>query len=287
MNEARPFNPAFLKVLVVSDNAFERRLVMDLLIALGVKDIVIADDAVAAFAQLMLKKPDMVIADAEMKPFSGFMLVKEIRNAPIALKAVPIVLFTSENSPDFAETARTLGVNEVLPKPVSAQAMRRTLEDAALRPRPFVKSRTYKGPDRRRLADAAYRGPERRDGEQLPFKLDPATRGQILAGVDEARACVARWAETGETQQIDLARAAIDRASETAWASGADEVLARALAAAARLMDAAKAGAADPHVLDVSLSAARAVLSAPHARGAMRQALAEAVDEVASLRQAP
>jgi CheY-like chemotaxis protein len=289
MNEEKPFDPTALRVLVVGDNAFERRLVMDLLIALGVKEMFTADDAVAAFAQITLKRPSMVIADAEMRPFSGFMLVREIRTSTMPLKGVPIVLFTSEDSADFAAAAREMGANEVLAKPVSAQAMLACLKDAASRPAPVVQQKPYRGPDRRLRDGDAYAGPRRRLEDAAPkdgVKLDAHTRALVLGGVDEARAAVARWADTGETAQLDLARAAVERASETAWTAGADEALTRALAASVRLTEAAKLGAADPQVLELSLKAARAVLSAPGARNAMRQALAEAVAEVANMRDA-
>jgi CheY-like chemotaxis protein len=289
MSEERHFDPTALRVLVVGDNAFERRLVMDLLIALGVKEIITADDAVAAFAQLTLKRPSMVIADAEMRPFSGFMLVREIRTANIQLKNVPIVLFTNEDSPDFAAAAREMGANEVLSKPVSASAMLLCLKDAASRPAPVIERRSYRGPERRLDQNKAYAGPRRRLEDAAPkggVKLDTQTRAHVLGGVDEARAAVGRWADTGETAQIDIARAAVERASETAWSAGADEALTRALAASIRLIEAAKQGAVDTHVLELSLKAARAVLSAPTARNAMRQALAEAVTEIAHMRDA-
>ena len=51
-----------------------------------------------------------------------------------------------------------------------------------------------------------------------------------------------------------------------------------------RLIEAARIGHADPRILDVTLSAVRAVLCAPTARNAMRQALAEAVAVAADTR---
>jgi two-component system chemotaxis response regulator CheY len=291
MTEPRPFNPVDLKVLVVGDNAFERRLVMDLLIALGVRDIYTADDAVAAFAQLTIKKPHMVIADAEMKPFDGFMLVKEIRSARIPAREVPIVLITAETSSDFAQMARAAGANEVLSKPASAQLLRQCLDDAASRPREIVSARGYQGPERRKAPPADYRGPRRRADDPGVKKaatgvMDRNARAQILAGIDEARARITRWAETGDPTLVDAARAAIERASQAAWSAGADDVLTRALAGALRLTDAARAGHADAHVVQVSLAAARAVLGAPKTRNSMRQALVEALSEVADQREA-
>ena len=282
-----PFDLAALKVLIVGDNAFERRLVMDLLITLGVKEISTADDAVAAFAQLMLKKPGLVIADAEMAPFSGFMLTKEIRKAPIALNEVPIVLITAETSPDYAHMAMSAGANEVLQKPVSAALMRKCLEDAATRPRAAIPPppKPYAGPERRERAPETYIGPRRRKSDGAA-PLDRAGRALILASINEARAHFARWGESGAPTLLDAGRSALETAMNAAIQGKADETLTRALASTIRLTDAARSGLADQHVLDVSLVAARAVISAPGARNSMRQALAEAVSEVADMRDA-
>jgi two-component system chemotaxis response regulator CheY len=279
------FDLASLKVLIVSDNAFERRLVMDLLIALGVKDISTADDAIAAFAQLMLKKPGLVIADAEMAPFSGFMLVKEIRKSPIALKEVPIVLITAETSPDYAQMALNAGANNLLQKPVSAALMRQCLEDAATRPRAAAPPKPYAGPERRSRTPENYIGPRRRKTDALAA-MDRAQRAMILGCINEARAHFARWGESGAPTLLDAGRIALDKAMTAAIQAKADETLTRAIAGAIRLTDAARIGLADQHVLDVSLVAARAVISAPSARNSMRQALAEAVSEVADIRDA-
>lgn len=278
MSPPGPFDIETLKVLVVGDNAFERRLIQDLLIMLGVKEILTADDGAAAFSQLMLKKPHMVIADAEMAPFSGFMLVKEIRNSPISMRTVPIVLFTAETSADYAEIARSAGANEVLQKPVSAQLMRKCLEDAATRPREFIVSKSYTGPNRRKPAESAYPGPERR-AETKP--MDRSTRTEIIAAISECRMAIHRWSESGEPKMLESARSALEKAYDTAWTAKADDALVQALAGTMRLAEAARNGLADRKVLDVSLAAARAVLSASGARASMRQALAEAVNEAA------
>jgi CheY-like chemotaxis protein len=286
--QAAPFTPADIRTLIVGDNAFERRLVHDLLITLGVREIILADDAVAAFAQIMLRKPRLVIADAEMRPFSGFMLARELRAAPTAARDIPLILFTSETSPDFAVAAREAGAHEVIAKPVSAEAMRKCLEDAMTRPREFIESKRYKGPDRRQRLMQLAHGPFRRAGDAAPADravgLERTARAAVMAAIDEARAKVARWSETGDTALAEGARGAVERASDAAWTGHADPAVTRALAGALRIAEAAALGRADPHVLDVSLAAARAVLAAGQARKAMREALAEAVAEVAESR---
>lgn len=281
---APPFDPAGVRTLIVGDNAFERRLVHDLLIALGVREIILADDAIAAFAQLTLRKPHLVIADAEMRPFSGFMLAREIRNAAFAARTVPLVLFTAETSPDFAAAAREAGAHEVIAKPVSADALRHCLEQAMTQPREFPTSR-HRGGDRR-VRHLDHETPLRRRNDHEPrIALERAARTRMLAAIDEARALVQRWADVGDTTLIEGARAAIERASDAAWTGGADPALTQALTGALRLAEAAAMGRADPDIVAMSLTAARAVLSAGPARHAMREALADAVSDAADSRR--
>jgi CheY-like chemotaxis protein len=274
---SHPFDPSDIKTLIVSDNAFERRLVHDLLIALGVREILQADDAVAAIAQMMLRRPRLIIADAEMRPLSGLSLAREIRSAGRANRNIPLILYTGENSPDFAAIARDAGAHEVISKPVSAYALRACLAEAMTRPRDF--SELAARPRRTLQMPAESAQPK-------ASPLERIVRSEILALIEEGREKVAHWASTGDTALMAAARAAIQNASDRASAAGADRTVSSALAGALRLADAALLGRADPHLLDVGLAAARAVLSADQGRRAMREALAEALNDAAQARSA-
>ena len=58
--------------------------------------------------------------------------------------------------------ARDAGVTEFVAKPVKAQTLLTRIEAVILRPRPFVRSPSYFGPDRRRTGTKDYAGPFRR-----------------------------------------------------------------------------------------------------------------------------
>jgi hypothetical protein len=49
-------------------------------------------------------------------------------------------------------------------KPISAKALYQRILNIVARPRPFVRTKTYFGPDRRRNVNPNYVGPERRKG---------------------------------------------------------------------------------------------------------------------------
>jgi hypothetical protein len=60
--------------------------------------------------------------------------------------------------------ARDAGVTEFLAKPISANALYQRVLNIVANPRPFIKTKTYFGPDRRRNVNPNYNGPERRKG---------------------------------------------------------------------------------------------------------------------------
>jgi len=61
--------------------------------------------------------------------------------------------------------ARDRGVTEFLAKPVTARAILDRLSAVIYRPRPFITTSDYFGPDRRRRTSEAYEGPRRRSTE--------------------------------------------------------------------------------------------------------------------------
>ena len=71
-------------------------------------------------------------------------------------------MLTGYTRVDQVRQARDAGVNEFLAKPVSVRAILSRLISVIEHPRPFVRTKSYFGPCRRRRGDDEYRGPERR-----------------------------------------------------------------------------------------------------------------------------
>ena len=61
-------------------------------------------------------------------------------------------------------SARDAGVTEFLAKPISAKSLYERILNVVANPRPFIRSKTYFGPDRRRNINQNYVGVERRKG---------------------------------------------------------------------------------------------------------------------------
>ena len=77
---------------------------------------------------------------------------------------VPIIMLTGHTEKDRVTAARDAGITEFLAKPISAKALYQRIVNVVANPRPFIKTKTYFGPDRRRNVNPNYIGPERRKG---------------------------------------------------------------------------------------------------------------------------
>jgi CheY-like chemotaxis protein len=152
-----------LKILVVEDNKHMRKLVITVLQAFGVTQILEADNGSSALEILRDKNPDVVLLDWVMEGMSGIDVVREIRTSPKSPNPfVPVIMLTGHTSVQHVQIARDAGATEFLAKPVSAKAVLTRLTGVIENPRPFVRTKMYFGPCRRRRIET-YSGPERRE----------------------------------------------------------------------------------------------------------------------------
>ena len=151
-----------LRVLLVDDSADMRTLMRRILGALGVRDVVDAADAEACFAAMRDTPPDLAFVDWLMEPVDGLELTRRIRNDTNSPNVyLPIVMVTGHSEPERVKAARDAGVTEFLVKPVSSRSVFQRLVAIIEQPRPFVRTPTYFGPDRRRQSKP-FEGPDRR-----------------------------------------------------------------------------------------------------------------------------
>lgn len=164
-----------LKVLVVDDNQHMRKLVSTILQAFGVIQIFEAADGNQAWAMLREANPDVVVLDWMMEGMNGLEVVKMVRtSAQTPNPFVPIIMLTGYTQVDHVRQARDAGVNEFLAKPVSVKALMSRLVAVIEQPRPFVRTKFYFGPCRRRRGKEEYRGPERRVTAAEPVATEHA-----------------------------------------------------------------------------------------------------------------
>jgi two-component system chemotaxis response regulator CheY len=113
-----------LRVLIVDDNAFMRKIVRDLLATMGVRHTAEAGDGVAALQVLREAPPDVVILDWDMPFLDGFELTRIVRTPGVfPCCDVPIIMLSGCGRRSHVLEAERLGINEFLIKPVSAKAL--------------------------------------------------------------------------------------------------------------------------------------------------------------------
>ena len=145
-----------LAVLVVDDNQYMRKMIRNLLVNCGIKDIYEANDGIAALDAIRSIAPDVVILDWEMPLLSGAELVRIVRSPGVfPMPDVPIIMLSGHGERWRVVEAVRLGVNEYLTKPVSAKALYDRFVSIITQPRPSVQLGDYYGPEPRKLlADA-------------------------------------------------------------------------------------------------------------------------------------
>ncbi len=158
-----------LKALIVDDNSHMTRLLRTLLIAYGLRDVHDASDGQSGIKVLNAVKPDFVLCDYDMKPMNGIGFVKMVRrNCPPPLAWIPIIMITAHTELRRIQNARDAGVTEALLKPVTPRNLYDRIVQIIERPRRFVKTPQFAGPDRRRRKGSSYSGPKRRFEDDHP-----------------------------------------------------------------------------------------------------------------------
>jgi CheY-like chemotaxis protein len=109
------------RVLVVDDNATNRRLLDEILRSWGVKPDLAADAHQALglmhHAHSLGEPYRLVVTDAHMPDTDGFMFVRQIRESP-ELKSTIVMMLTSGDNPDDLALCEQLTIASYLLKPV-------------------------------------------------------------------------------------------------------------------------------------------------------------------------
>lgn len=159
--------------MVVDDNRHIRMIVKTILRSLGVVNVYDVADAATGLREMRSFPVDLIICDLMMTPIDGIEFVQMVRNAQDSPdRYVPIIMLTGHTELHRVAEARDAGVHEFLAKPISADILYERVTGVIENPRPFVRSKSYFGPDRRRRDDPKYSGPERRVSNNPGFVVE-------------------------------------------------------------------------------------------------------------------
>jgi two-component system chemotaxis response regulator CheY len=125
-----PFSHA-MPILVADDNRTTIRIVRNLLSQLGFKQVDDVPDGLAALVKLSEKKYDLVIADWNMEPMTGFELLKQVR-ADSRYNALRFIMITAEANTEHVIAAKKAGVSNYIIKPFTAETLKAKIEASFL-----------------------------------------------------------------------------------------------------------------------------------------------------------
>lgn len=158
-----------IQVLIVDDERTFSRLVYDVLSSLGFRNITVATSGRQAIDLASRQPFDLIISDWQMGDLDGIDLVEFVRTSPQSLSPhVPIIMLTGNTEAHYVLRARDAGIHEYLIKPFTSQQLVKRIRQIIERPRPFVLSPGYKGPERRHSDKLPPGAPDRRKRGKKP-----------------------------------------------------------------------------------------------------------------------
>ncbi|CCQ74328.1 Chemotaxis protein CheYIII [Magnetospira sp. QH-2] len=166
-NDLPAYDLSHLTFLIVDSNKHMRTIVRQVLKALGARSVFETKEGAEAYQAMKAMNPDIVMSAMMMDPVNGLELSTMIRTSVDSPNPyVPIIMVSGHTEEHHIYNARDAGVDEFLAKPVSAHTIYSRVVEVIRHRRPFVKSRSYFGPDRRRREDPNYTGARRRITDQ-------------------------------------------------------------------------------------------------------------------------
>lgn len=163
-----------LSILVIDDSRDMREIVGAVLSGIGVTKLTFATDGESGLAAIAAYDFDIVFVDQEMPGCCGVDVIRQVRARKDGKQYLPLIMLTGHSDLRHLVEARDAGVTEFLCKPVTARTIVERLLAVIHRPRPFIRSEGYFGPDRRRGHREAFGGAERRSASaDLIFVAPP------------------------------------------------------------------------------------------------------------------
>lgn len=122
-----------LRVLIVEDESYTRRVIRGLLRQCGVREIAEAEDGGKGFLELLQFRPHLVFCDIHMEPVDGLEFVRIVRAAESkAIAETRIIFLTADAQRDTVMSAKELNIDGYLVKPVSLNRLQAKLHETIL-----------------------------------------------------------------------------------------------------------------------------------------------------------
>ncbi|WP_134726606.1 response regulator [Paracoccus luteus] len=115
-----------LNILAVDDSRTMRDMVRLTLASVGM-NVTVAEDGVHGLELLEGSLPDAIISDINMPRLDGFGFIRAVRGID-RLRAVPILVLTTESAPELRARARDAGATGWIVKPFDPRKLVHTVQ---------------------------------------------------------------------------------------------------------------------------------------------------------------
>lgn len=177
-----PYDLNNVRVLIVEDMPPMLALTTSLLSMFGFRTVHGAKSVEEGYKLFQQHNHDIIVTDWLMEPMDGIDLIRKVRKDDLSPnKYVPIILMTGYSDQPRVELARDMGVTEFLMKPYSARDIYARIVQIIEKPRQFVDTGDFFGPDRRRRKNFTHHGGDRRNTSDKNMSGWPTQDGLVDA----------------------------------------------------------------------------------------------------------
>lgn len=281
-NKNRP--PSFL---VADSDPHSRNLISEVLRAASYFMITTVRDGKELLERTAEMHPRVVITASRIPGISGLDYTRMIRAGFQDIsRQTSIIVMTDTPTKAFLDAAQDSGVDEMLARPFSSQAVLDRVTSVLERPREFIDCAVYTGPCRRRRMIDDYRGPLRRfidplgddPGGTAPWELEPNRQA--------VRTCIKKISELsigltpGDRRKLREIFFAVKEAEQMAD-SQKDEMMGESARSLGRYITAVGASAAlDPEVMTTHIDAMHTLVMLPSEHQSARENLVKGLKKV-------
>ena len=128
------------RILAIDDDPSMRDFVAHILVHAGCR-VEVADNGAAGLQRIRAQAPDLILCDVNMPEMDGFATLQAVRADP-GMSALPFILLTALDNRDNVRRGMRLGADDFLSKPVRAEELIESVDNALGRNRRLREQRT-------------------------------------------------------------------------------------------------------------------------------------------------
>lgn len=145
-------------VIICDPFSFTRQLMRDILRHAGARAVETTQSPDDALSALAVGNQATLLMDWQDNSVAGLQAIRQLRHSPKHARQTPIMVVSARNRFNDVASARDAGANEYLLKPISPNRLIARLDQIQDKPRAFILTEGFTGPDRRRRRPRALPG---------------------------------------------------------------------------------------------------------------------------------